>query len=271
MKKTLIILLASVLALGLFGCSSNDADKELIRLGTLTNVGTTEARLAETINNENPDTTKLTITFFDDLTTMLLALDKGDVDSASLATPVANYISGQNVGKYSVTDQTKYNFYYAMALPQENQELLNTLNDALDTLDANGTLNALEREYILNAGSLPIPEDLPTYADGQTVRVVVTGDLPPMDYATADGLAAGYNVALLTAIAEETHINFELVSASAGSRPIMISSGKADLLFWTKGIAQADRDEPDYSFDLPKGMMTTRSYMTTGNSWLAKK
>jgi ABC-type amino acid transport substrate-binding protein len=58
-----------------------------------------------------------------------------------------------------------------------------------------------------------------------------------MDFVASDGKAAGFNIALLTEIANRAKVNFELVQIETGSRAIALSSGKVDAVFWTKAIA----------------------------------
>lgn len=62
----------------------------------------------------------------------------------------------------------------------------------------------------------------PVIAGAKTVRVVVTGDLPPLDYVSMDGQPAGYNVALLSELSKVMNVNFELVTADAASRAAML-------------------------------------------------
>lgn len=66
----------------------------------------------------------------------------------------------------------------------------------------------------------------------ETYVVGVTGDLPPMDYVAADGMPAGFNVALMNAIADEMGVSFSFVQVDADARLSALSSGKIDVIFW---------------------------------------
>ena len=57
-----------------------------------------------------------------------------------------------------------------------------------------------------------------------------------MDFVAANGKAAGFNIALLTEIANRANVNFELVQIETGSRAMALSSGKVDAVFWTKSV-----------------------------------
>ena len=57
------------------------------------------------------------------------------------------------------------------------------------------------------------PESIPfeTFEGAETIRVAVTGDLPPIDYVAADGKAAGFNTALLAEIAKRLKDSITLI------------------------------------------------------------
>ena len=82
----------------------------------------------------------------------------------------------------------------------------------------------------------PVAKDLPKFEGAQTIKVGVTGDLPPMDFVASNGKAAGFNIALLTEIANRAQVNIELVQIETGSRAMALSSGKVDAVFWTKSF-----------------------------------
>ena len=102
-------------------------------------------------------------------------------------------------------------------------------------MKADGTLEALiENELKAYIESDPVAKDLPHFDGARTIKIGVTGDLPPMDFVAANGKAAGFNIALLTEIANRAQVNIELVQIESGSRPMALSSGKVDAVFWTK-------------------------------------
>ena len=61
-------------------------------------------------------------------------------------------------------------------------------------------MDTLIETYITNI-SVNTSGDSPQNGE-ETYVVGVTGDLPPLDYVAADGTPAGFNVALMDAIAE---------------------------------------------------------------------
>ena len=93
------------------------------------------------------------------------------------------------------------------------------------------------------------PESIPfeTFEGAETIRVAVTGDLPPIDYVAADGKAAGFNTALLAEIAKRLKINIKTVYVNTASRTASLSSGRSDVVFWYQVRENAERqpDVPD--------------------------
>ena len=102
-------------------------------------------------------------------------------------------------------------------------------------IKADGTLDALVQTYITDAVSgEPEPVEF-TKTDGETIRVAVTGALPPMDYVAADGTPAGFNTAILAELGRRMNKTFELVVVDSVGRATALASGQVDLVFWTNG------------------------------------
>jgi len=198
---------------------------------------------------------------YDDLNSALLGLERRDVGALCLLEPTVRYIAAcnaQTMEAHDYGDTTQ--MALSMATLDTNTELLEKLNAALEALEKDGTLEKLEKEYTADPTALPETKEIPTIDGAETIKVVVTGDMPPFDYVTSDGKAAGYNIALLSAISEKSHLNIELVYANAGSRYVQLTSGKADAIFWARGQRYTDSGEFDFSADLPKGMAVTQAY-----------
>ena len=82
--------------------------------------------------------------------------------------------------------------------------------------------------------------------DKENAYVVgVTGDLPPLDYVAADGVPAGFNVALMNAISDKMGAAFTFVQVEADARLSALSSGKIDVIFWYGNVQgyTSERDE----------------------------
>ena len=251
MKKTLAMILALVMLLALSVPCFAEEEENTVKSGILK------------LNGER------SLTFpgfemieFDDLNTMLLALQSGKIDEmCSLPKVVADYIANHNDNMVSVEPDTRVGtIYLAMAVLKDNTELLDLLNSAIEELKENGTLEKLEEEYIdayLENGEDPQPIEMPKFDGAETIRVAVTGDLPPIDFIAADGTPAGFNVALLAEIAKLKGVNIELVSVTSGSRMINLTQEKADAIFYA---THSKVNEELITADIPDSLAVTVPY-----------
>ena len=188
------------------------------------------------------------VVFFDTLDAMLMALESGDISVAEVPVCVADYLCSHNdkleeLASYNLSnadDFTKQVAYrlgagFSFLTTEDKTALRDELDAALTEIKADGTLDALIQSYITDAVSgEPEPVEF-TKTDGETIRVAVTGALPPMDYVAADGTPAGFNTAILAELGKRLNKNFELVVVDSVGRAMALASGNVDLVFWTNG------------------------------------
>lgn len=197
--------------------------------------------------------------YFDDLSGMLLALNAGTIDEIDLPRFAAEYV---------VKTNPEYQICCAESMPYEmsllfgfldneaGRDLQGRINGALRAMKADGSLDALEWEYLKPGAAAELtPAAFDTFPESnETIRILVTGDLPPIDYIDANGIPAGFNTAVLAEIGRRLGVNIELISSQTGSRTIALTSHKADAVFWymkTPGV-------PD---DMPEGLVFSDSYL----------
>jgi ABC-type amino acid transport substrate-binding protein len=170
---------------------------------------------------------------YNNLSTALMDLESGKIDYLGLEECTANYVAARN-DKITVTALPRKTNFSMMTL-DNNKEVYDILNIAIKEMKADGALDALiENELKAYIESDPVAKDLPHFDGAKTIKIGVTGDIPPMDFVAANGKAAGFNIALLTEIANRAQVNFELVQIETGARAMALSSGKVDAVFWTK-------------------------------------
>jgi ABC-type amino acid transport substrate-binding protein len=172
---------------------------------------------------------------YNNLSSALLDLQSGNIALLGLNETTANYVAARDekitVAKYG--GDTKTNF--SMMTLDTNKEVYDILNNAIKDMKADGTLDSLiANELKAYIESEPEAKDLPHFDGAKTIKIGVTGDIPPMDFVAANGKAAGFNIALLAEIANRAQVNIELVQIESGARAISLSSGKVDAVFWTK-------------------------------------
>ena len=142
----------------------------------------------------------------------------------------------------------------------EDTTLKKEFDDAILKITLDGTLARLTKTYIIDENAEPPAVDMPHFDGAQTIKVAVTGDLPPLDYVTADGKPAGFNTALLSAISKIVGKNFELVQVAGGARTAALSSKQVDVIFWV--TVPLDETIVPQNLDKPDDAIVTEPYFT---------
>ncbi|MBQ7593131.1 MAG: transporter substrate-binding domain-containing protein [Synergistaceae bacterium] len=186
--------------------------------------------------------------FYDTLTQMQLALNSGEIDEMILPDFVADYLLkiNYNYSRCCISSSGKMGLCFGFM--KENAALRDKWNEALSSMLNDYSLIGLAYKYVKN-----IPEDesydeiyginrkqlnkekrikFEHFKDAPTVKVAVTGDLPPVDFIGEDGLPAGYSVAVLAEIGRRLHVNISIINVNAGARTAALVSGRADIVFW---------------------------------------
>ena len=209
-----------------------------------------------------------TTVFYDSLTSMIMALNAGEVDEISLPEPVAEYVMNVNDGFEIASIVRTRPASLAMGFRKDDDTLRKKFNEALFSMKADGALTILRAKYI----------DMPGYDDPEpmkfdkfenvdtTIKVAVTGDLPPIDFIAADGTPAGFNTAVLAEIAKRMKVNIQLVNIELGARAAALASKRADVVFWFSSYKGLDVQP-----DVPEGIVLSEEYYNWKQDLLLKK
>ena len=195
--------------------------------------------------------------FYDSLTMMQMALSRGEIDAI---------VAPDFVGEYMLKNNPDYSLKgfillrrpitLSLGFLEEKAELCKRFDEALKTLTENGMTSHLARYHISGPEAQnPRPVVFEKFEGAETVNILVTGDMPPLDYVDADGTPAGYNTALLAEIGRLLHVNINLVGSESGARAVALTSGRVDAVFWLEVMPEGEEQ-----FDKPAGVMVTRPY-----------
>ncbi|MBQ6773562.1 MAG: transporter substrate-binding domain-containing protein [Synergistaceae bacterium] len=264
MKKFLCVLLAlmlissclyaaDVLKVGqLAKLNISPEDFKLLVLGIPT------AKFQEFRNTAAPD--GRSYKFYNSLMTMLMGLNRGEIDEIHLPKDVANYVVKNNdTVEVTAILKTNQNFLaIGFHDTEKGQKIKSLINNALITLENNGKLANLKSIYITDPGiGEPEPVKFEKFDNAETIKVAVTGDMPPIDFIDLDGDPAGFNTAVLAEAAKIAGINIELVNIDSSARAAALVSGRVDAVFWF----QIDSGfEIDKQPDLPEGIILSEPY-----------
>lgn len=198
--------------------------------------------------------------YFDDLSGMLLALNAGTIDEITLPRFAAEYAAAKNPDLEICCVQSmpfEMSLVFGFRDDEGGRDLQARINEAIRAMKADGALDALKVDCLRSAMDTELASvQFDAFPEsGETIRVVVTGDLPPMDYIGADGVPAGFNTAVLAEIGRRLGINIELVSMQAATRTLALTSNTADMVFWFM-------DSPGLSDDMPEGLVFSQPYLS---------
>ncbi|MBD3878107.1 MAG: transporter substrate-binding domain-containing protein [Quinella sp. 1Q5] len=269
MKKVFtLLMLITLLMTGCGGSQGNDAKKDSdtgkIKIGMITRLNASEESFGEFMKKVE-DTLDVKISshvpvFFDNLNAMQMALQTKQIDEISTYRSVARYMIAKDK-RYQVLKDHSLEFIdsFCFALRDDETELRDSLNKVIKEMQSDGTLDRLTKEYItdINAETDPPAVDLPHFDSAQTIKVAVTGDLPPLDFVSTEGKPEGFNTAVLAEIGKRMLKNIELVKIDSGARAAALTSGQVDVVFWA--IVPVSEIIPTDS-DKPNGVILTEPY-----------
>ena len=271
MKKFLATICAAVLLMT--GCGGeNVADKPNnnfsaaeLKLGMMTRLNTDETTMGELIDKGaeklGDKDIKHLPKFYDNLKTMQLAVDAGEIDQISIFQSVANYLIASN-DKYELVENKnleKINDVFCFAVRKEDTALKADLDKVLGEMKSDGSLDKLTKEYITDVKADNIPKvEIPKIDGAETIKVGVTGDLPPLDLILPDNSPAGFNTALLAEVAKRSGKNIEVVQIETGARSAALNSKIIDVVFWI--IVPFGNDDMPADIDKPEGLELSAPY-----------
>lgn len=199
--------------------------------------------------------------FYDNLNAMQMGIESGEIEAISTYNCVAEYLVVNN-NKFEIVPNealNKLSDYFCFAVRKDDTALKAELDKAIGEMKSDGTLDKLINEYVTNVakGQAPPAVDIAKIDGAQTIKVGVTGDLPPLDLVLADGTPAGFNTAMLAEVSKRIGKNIELVQVDTGARASALTSKVIDVVFWV--ILPVGQDMP-IDLDKPEGLELSAPY-----------
>lgn len=271
MKKFLATICA--VALLMVGCGGEKvADKPAsnfsgaeVKLGMMTRLNSDEQKMGTVLDDVAEKSgvkgTKHLPKFYDSLKLMQLGVESGEVEAISTYKSVADYLVANN-NKFEIVPYealNKLSDYFCFAVRKNETQLKDDFDKAIDDMKADGTLDKLVNDYItkVDKGKTPPAVEIPKFDGVETIKVGVTGDLPPLDLILPDNSPAGFNTAMLAEISKRIGKNIELVQIETGARATALSSKFIDVVFWV--IVPVGQEVP-IDIDKPEGLDLSKPY-----------
>ena len=270
MKKFLAAICAACLLIT--GCGGSEKPAEPVnnvgktKIGVITRLNVSELEYNELMKKlekmYRPSKANISAEYkyFDKMNDMQLALESGQIDIISTYQNVAEYMIKRSDNKEILPSERHLQDSFCFALRKGDTILQNELNKAIKAMTADGTLSKLAKQYISELKEGEEPPAVPImHIDGaETIKVAVTGDLPPFDLILSDGTPAGYSTAVLSEISKRIGKNIELISIDSGARASILSSKGADVVFWVS--VPKDSTLLPNNIDQPEGIIISEPY-----------
>ena len=271
MKKIFIIVLAlmAVLSVCLTVCADDGAVQKYGDIGRLSKLNITEDELNEVLKDIMVNSICNRYVFYDTMTDMLMALNRGDIVVLETDQNTVRYIASRND---NIVDRPPYlnpnNLMFSVLLRGEDVELRDQISNSIAEMEEDGTIEEMRQRYIEDVivGDDPDVVVPQKFQGARTIKVAVTGDRPPMDFVSAGGEPVGFNTALISEIGKRLGINIEFVTVDCGARGIALATGVCDIVFWME-IGDFENWEGADLEDQPENTIVTKPYMTVPLWW----
>ena len=272
MKKTVTLILALMLILSLClpACAETAGGvTKYGNIGRLSKLNITEDQLNDVLKDIMVNSICNRYVFFNTMTDMLMALNRGDIVVLETDQNTVRYIVSRND---NIVDRPPYlnpnNLMFSILLRGEDTELRDQMSGCIVEMEKDGTLSVMKQRYIEDVINGDDPDAVvpQVFPGSRTIKVAVTGDRPPMDFVSAGGEPLGFNTALIAEIAKRLEINVEFVTVDCGARGIALATGVCDIVFWME-IGDFENWEGADFEDQPENTIVTEPYMTVPLWW----
>ncbi len=231
--KTLICIAVTVLffvsGVIVFAVSNEDSNKG--RISNLEELNGKKIGIASGMSYDTAVKKRLTksqIVYFQTFADGIESLKKGRLDAYVVDKPLAEYQKAENPSLYYIDeDITKDD--YAFMMNKSSTELCAQVNNILDEMWADGTIEELQNKWMKLADGDPTVEKNPDADTSKgTLKVITTPDQAPFTFYN-DGEIVGYDAEVITKIAEKLGYAVEFTIADSSAELPSVISGKYDM------------------------------------------
>ena len=174
------------------------------------------------------------------------ALKQGKIDAVVIdAQPAKAFVAANN--ELMILDEEFVTEEYAICIAKNNSSLTEKVNEALNVLIANGTVNTIINNYIGENASKEAYVPTSSGSNG-TLTIAVNAYFEPYEY-YSNGKVCGIDVDISNAIADYLNMKIDVEDMEFDSIITAVSSGKAD--FGISGITVTEERLNNIDFSIP--------------------
>lgn len=177
------------------------------------------------------------------------ALKKGVVDAVIIDDVPANVFIGQ-VSGLRLLDEPFADEEYGIAVNKSNPQLLAEINEALDNLQSDGTLDSIKDAWIMGdvEGTAYESGKQNLHTNG-VLKMITNAEFPPYESRMDDGKIVGIDVDIMTAVCDELDMKLEVQNTSFDSVIASVarsvsSVGVSGITITPDRMEQVDFSEP---------------------------
>lgn len=255
-----------IFALVLILIFASAASSEGLKIGILAKAAIDEAAFNHSVKNtwkwsalREDHSADDKFVFYENLNAMLMALKAEDIKEIDVPEIVGEYITEVNPDcEISCVMRCHYDneFVFGFFRSERGFELQEKFNEAIAFLKMNGKLDEIIENYTKDPDIMSSKHvEFENFDGADTLKIAITGDMPPVDFVSVEGKAAGFNAAILSEIAKRLKVNIELINIDTGARTVTLSSGRSDAVFWyMRDNGPRERD------DIPEEILISEPY-----------
>lgn len=174
------------------------------------------------------------------------ALADGKIDAVILDEGPAAVFREQN-DNLRILDEAFAEEEYALAVKKGNQELLDKINGALNTIKDNGVLDEIFEGWIYNGEKTSVyqGQDKASYANG-TLVMATNAEFPPYESVQGEDII-GIDVDIMKAICDELDMKLEVENISFDSIIAALDRGNADVGAAAMSVTDERKELADFS------------------------
>ncbi|MDE6761893.1 MAG: transporter substrate-binding domain-containing protein [Lachnospiraceae bacterium] len=176
----------------------------------------------------------------------IVALQAGEIDAVMLDDGPANVFAGE-FENIRILEESYAEEEYGLVVKKGNKELLDKINDALDKIEADGTLEEITKNWIYDGASESLyqGEDKVSHANGKLV-VVTNAEFPPYESIVGEEVT-GFDIDLMKAVCDVLDMELEIENIAFDSILSAVDRGIADVGAAAMSVTDERLKQVDFS------------------------